>query len=111
MLVVGAMIILALTFIPYSLTLVSRAERAVTSVLPRPLPVPENAVPPVPIPAVDVAVWYMEHGEQPEHHGVFIEAMDGKRVFASHNADTTFNPASIVKLATSLIALRRLGPD
>ncbi|MCA1817793.1 MAG: D-alanyl-D-alanine carboxypeptidase, partial [Acidobacteria bacterium] len=34
-----------------------------------------------------------------------------RKVYASHNADTGFNPASLVKLTTTLYALRQLGPD
>ena len=42
---------------------------------------------------------------------MLIETLAPGRVIASHNADKLFNPASIVKLATSLVALKRLGPD
>jgi len=38
------------------------------------------------------------------------ETLDG-RVLASRGADEVFNPASVVKVATSLWALERLGPD
>jgi len=57
----------------------------------------------------DAATWYVARGEQPETHGVLIESFDGNRVFASHNADMTFNPASLIKLSTSLVALKKLG--
>lgn len=62
-------------------------------------------------PAFDVATWYAAHEEEPENHGVLIETMDGARLMASHNADEAFNPASLVKLATSLVALKKLGAD
>jgi len=42
--------------------------------------------------------------------GVLIETTDGK-VVASQSASQTFNPASTIKLATALVALRTLGPD
>jgi D-alanyl-D-alanine carboxypeptidase/D-alanyl-D-alanine-endopeptidase (penicillin-binding protein 4) len=42
---------------------------------------------------------------------VLIETLEPGRVFASHNADKVFNPASLIKLATSLVALKKLGPD
>ena len=42
--------------------------------------------------------------------GVLIETLDGK-VVAQQSADERFNPASTMKLATALIALRTLGPD
>jgi D-alanyl-D-alanine carboxypeptidase/D-alanyl-D-alanine-endopeptidase (penicillin-binding protein 4) len=64
-----------------------------------------------PEPSFDVASWYAGRGEAPEVHGVLIETLDGQRSFASHNADLAFNPASLVKLATSLVALKKLGAD
>ena len=42
--------------------------------------------------------------------GVLVETLDGKAV-ASQSADRSFNPASTIKLATALIALRTLGPQ
>ena len=62
-------------------------------------------------PEFDVASWYSQHEEAPESHGVLIETLEPGRVFASHNADKVFNPASLIKLATSLVALKKLGPD
>lgn len=62
-------------------------------------------------PSFDAASWYIAREEAPETHGVLIETLDGKRTLASLNADVTFNPASLVKLATSLLALKKLGAD
>ena len=42
--------------------------------------------------------------------GVLIETLDGK-VVASQAENDRFNPASNMKLATALVALRTLGPD
>lgn len=42
--------------------------------------------------------------------GVLIETLDGKAV-SSQAADQAFNPASSIKLATALVALRSLGPN
>src|SRR3954451_2542512 len=42
--------------------------------------------------------------------GVLIESLDGK-IVASQSENEQFNPASTMKLATALIALRTLGPD
>ena len=39
-----------------------------------------------------------------------VETVDG-RVLASHGADTPFNPASVVKIGTSWLALDRLAPE
>jgi D-alanyl-D-alanine carboxypeptidase/D-alanyl-D-alanine-endopeptidase (penicillin-binding protein 4) len=51
------------------------------------------------------------HGQSSDDQGVLIETLDSGRSLASHNADVRFNPASVMKLATSLIALAKLGPD
>jgi hypothetical protein len=49
-------------------------------------------------------------GFDAENQGFIIETLDGQ-VLAEHNADRPFNPASVVKVATSLVAISRLGPD
>ena len=116
LLAVGAAVVLTLSFVPYTLTRVSDAgRRLVSSVVARPDGAgaqPQPAAPPTPrVPEFDVASWYMSHEEEPEKQGVLVETLDGRRLLASHNADTQFNPASLIKLATTLAALRRLGPD
>src|SRR5829696_6005306 len=42
--------------------------------------------------------------------GVVIETLDGK-VVSAQNESEPFNPASTLKLATALVALRTLGPE
>lgn len=42
--------------------------------------------------------------------GVLVETTDGK-ILATQEPDALFNPASGIKLATALIALRTFGPD
>lgn len=42
---------------------------------------------------------------------MLIETLYRGQRIASHNADVTFNPASVMKLATSLVALAKLRPD
>ena len=42
--------------------------------------------------------------------GVLIETLDG-RVVSAQAENEQFNPASTMKLATALVALRTLGPD
>lgn len=112
MLVVGIIIIFALSLIPYSLARNSIAQLT-GSLKPGPPAVAEVAAPKPSSaePLFDVATWYAERGEQPETHGVLIESLTGDRTFASHNVDEAFNPASLIKLATSLIALKKLGAD
>lgn len=51
-----------------------------------------------------------EHGFTASDQGFIVEDMDG-RVLAENNADQPFNPASVTKVATSLAAISRLGPD
>jgi D-alanyl-D-alanine carboxypeptidase/D-alanyl-D-alanine-endopeptidase (penicillin-binding protein 4) len=46
-----------------------------------------------------------------DNQGILIESLNGEQRFAEHNADYTFNPASVMKLATSLVALRKFPPD
>lgn len=49
-------------------------------------------------------------GYSAENQGLLVEALDGE-VLAEHNADKLFNPASVIKIATSLMALSKLGPN
>src|SRR5512132_97701 len=42
--------------------------------------------------------------------GVLIETLDGK-VVSAQGVDQAFNPASSIKLATALVALRNFGPN
>lgn len=48
--------------------------------------------------------------EIPGYSGLIIESLDGK-VVAEANADSTFNPASNVKIATAYAILKTFGPD
>lgn len=50
-------------------------------------------------------------GQNLENQGVLIETLDTHQILAEHNANVTFNPASVMKLATSLVALVKHGPD
>lgn len=62
-------------------------------------------------PELEIAPWYAERVEDSSAHAALITTLTPGRLFATHNADKLFNPASLIKLATSLVALRRLGPD
>ena len=65
-----------------------------------------------PLPALsDYVNTIRARGQSLDDQGVLIESFENERLFAQHNADVTFNPASVMKLATSLVALARLGPD
>ena len=113
MLVIGVAAVLALTFTPYAL--ITNARKAVSAfVHVGQTSVPASAVPaptPEPAPAFDVLRWYTERGADPARHGLLVQSADGRVTLAEHNPDVTYNPASLVKLATSLVALRRLGKD
>ena len=42
--------------------------------------------------------------------GILVESLDGQKVLAELNPDLPLNPASVMKVATSLVALEKLGP-
>ena len=50
-------------------------------------------------------------GKNADEQGVLIETLAGSQSLAALNDNTTFNPASVMKLATSLVALSKFGPD
>ncbi len=109
MIAVGLAVVAVLTYIPHHI----RARSAVTSAVAlisesnQQDPAAQRAADARP--AFDAAAWYVAHEEAPETHGVLIETLEGSRTLASLNADVTFNPASLVKLSTSLVALKKLG--
>ncbi len=43
--------------------------------------------------------------------GILIESLDGRSVFAELNSNVGFNPASVIKVATSFAALSKFGPE
>lgn len=43
--------------------------------------------------------------------GLRVETLDGSFVLASHQENEPFNPASVIKIATSMAALERFGPE
>lgn len=49
-------------------------------------------------------------GFSAENQGFIVATMKGE-ILGEHNADRLFNPASVTKVATSLTAISRLGPD
>lgn len=111
MLCLGILIITTLALIPYSLTqsLGKRepARTIVSAVGAETKAANKRAVEPI----FDAAFWYAARSEAPETHGVLIESLNHEKLFASHNADVVFNPASLIKLATSLVAMKKLGAD
>jgi D-alanyl-D-alanine carboxypeptidase len=51
------------------------------------------------------------HGQNLDDQGVLVQSLDGGSTLAEHNADIAFNPASVMKLSTTLTALAKFGPD
>jgi serine-type D-Ala-D-Ala carboxypeptidase/endopeptidase (penicillin-binding protein 4) len=47
----------------------------------------------------------------PNFHGLYVESLDGSVILADHRSHTAFNPASVIKVATSFAALDKLGAD
>jgi D-alanyl-D-alanine carboxypeptidase len=43
--------------------------------------------------------------------GLLVESLDGSQVFADLNSNSGFNPASVIKVATSFTAFFKLGPE
>ena len=81
---------------------------------PQPTPATPTSVPTLPPTANDNATVedvLPQADEQPSfsHQGVLVETLDGA-VVREQAADQPFNPASAVKLATALDALRTFGP-
>src|SRR5262245_56650310 len=50
-------------------------------------------------------------GRDWRRHGVYVESIENGETVAALNEDVAFNPASVIKLATTLAALERLGPN
>ena len=112
MIAAGLLVISVLTYIPHHLRARAVVENAAALVSSTQLVSEESPKPSaVEKPAFDASQWYLARNEAPETHGVLIETLDGKRTLASLNADVTFNPASLVKLSTSLLALKKLGAN
>lgn len=110
----GLLALTTLALIPYSLTQSpERKPQPATAIIKAIGTDAEAAVkaPAASEPVFDAAVWYAARNEAPETHGLLIESLNHERLFASHNADVVFNPASLIKLATSLVALKKLGAD
>src|SRR4051812_31490252 len=46
-----------------------------------------------------------------ETQGLLIESLDARKVYADLNSNVGFNPASVIKVATSFAALSKFGPE
>ena len=76
---------------------------------------PEVVRPPVPRPECRAVDTFRERlrseGRDPASHGVYVEALKDHSALAASNEDVLYNPASVVKIATSTAALDALGSD
>jgi D-alanyl-D-alanine carboxypeptidase/D-alanyl-D-alanine-endopeptidase (penicillin-binding protein 4) len=109
MIAVGLIIVAALAYIPHHIRARGVLDNTAALVTNTYVTDEETPKPLGDRPSFDAASWYISREEAPETHGVLIETLDGKRTLAALNEDVTFNPASLVKLATSLVALKKLG--
>lgn len=62
-------------------------------------------------PDFDAASWFAARVAEPELQAALVETLAPGKKFAEYNADRVFNPASLVKLATTYAALKKLGAD
>ena len=85
--------------------IVSKNEAHAPEVSP---PEPEKFVT---VSATDYFNQLSRRGYQLETQGLLIESLDGHTVYADLNSNTGFNPASVIKVATSFAALAKLGPE
>lgn len=60
---------------------------------------------------VDYLEYLSTRGVDLWDQGIRVESLDGSLIYADHHSDRTFNPASVIKIATTLAALERFGPD
>lgn len=75
-------------------------------------PTLDTAVEPLPLASLsEYKAVLAARGHSLDDQGVLIESLDEHRVIASHNPGVAFNPASVMKLSTSLAALTEFGPD
>jgi D-alanyl-D-alanine carboxypeptidase/D-alanyl-D-alanine-endopeptidase (penicillin-binding protein 4) len=111
MIACGLLFIAALTAIPHFINARAVAESSVALFVPAERIEGAHAEPVESKPSFDAASWYEARGESKDSHGVLVETLDGKTVLASLNADVPFNPASLIKLSTSLVALKKLGAN
>lgn len=62
-------------------------------------------------PALEKSLAKLRRRYSRENQGILVESLDGSKILAEFNADVTFNPASVMKLATSFAALAHFGAD
>lgn len=53
----------------------------------------------------------VHNGRDLGNQGFYIESLDGATILADHQSRVAFNPASVIKIATSFAALEKLGAN
>jgi D-alanyl-D-alanine carboxypeptidase len=53
----------------------------------------------------------VHNGRDLANQGFYIESLDGGMILADHQSRVAFNPASVIKIATSFAALEKLGAN
>ncbi len=74
-------------------------------------PSEQAGVAPAARPGAPIEQWLSQSGLEPSQLALIARPLGGGPVLARHNADTAMNPASTMKLLTSLAALSVLGPQ
>jgi serine-type D-Ala-D-Ala carboxypeptidase/endopeptidase (penicillin-binding protein 4) len=62
-------------------------------------------------PEFDAGAWIGARAAEPNLQAALVTTLDAEKKFAEFNADKVFNPASLIKLSTTLYALKKLGAD
>jgi D-alanyl-D-alanine carboxypeptidase/D-alanyl-D-alanine-endopeptidase (penicillin-binding protein 4) len=104
------LVILFATLLAISLAAPSAAQTPAPPVNPKAFGTVSSPTPP---PAATPEPTESDDSEQNALYGlqgVLVETLDGATV-STQGADETFNPASAIKLATALVALRTFGPE
>ncbi len=93
-------------------TIVAVVLTTTVGVTAQTIPLPQNSPAPIASPSPTLQQTPLLEGSPTVYglQGVLIETLDN-RIVASQAVDQAFNPASAVKLATALVALRTFGPD
>ena len=77
-----------------------------------PAPAPAVAATTPPLRAVEEYKELLKtRGQNLDAQGILVQTLDTQTTLAEHNSDIAFNPASVMKLATTLTALAKFGPD
>lgn len=73
----------------------------------------KNSIPTSPVvigkPEFDAESWFSQRVENPNLVAALVATLEPGKNFAEYNTEKVFNPASLIKLSTTLVALKKLG--